>query len=104
MRQTYMLETVRLAGGVLKEIEDRSPVIIERDDLAVNRQAAQRLDNVRESLVQDFLVSRIERDRAIGFHRDRSIAIQLGRVAFGVMWRWGCRFGLEDPQTLPNTT
>ena len=56
-------------------------VVIERDDFAIQgrsvRQPAQRLYDVRESLIEDFLIPRVERDRAAGFYRDRSVAIQL---------------------------
>jgi hypothetical protein len=51
----------RLAGEILEQVEDGSPVVIERDNLAVYdgpiRQAAQRTNNVRKSLVQGLFVA-----------------------------------------------
>ena len=71
----------RLAGEVLDQIEHWSSVIIERDDFAIDdgsiRESAQALNNVRKSLVQDFPIPRIERDRIAGFHCDRPISVEL---------------------------
>jgi c-di-GMP-binding flagellar brake protein YcgR len=72
---------IRFGREVLEQVENWSAIVIERDDLAIDdgsiRQPAQRRNDVRVSLVQDFPIPRVECHRAAGSHRNRSVAIQL---------------------------
>jgi hypothetical protein len=56
-------------------------MVIERDDLAIDnsavREATQRFNDVGKPAVQGFSIPRIDGHCAAGFHRDRSVAIQL---------------------------